>query len=287
MSTLNSSRPIALALGGGAARGWAHVGVIRQLLASGFEIAAVAGTSIGALVGAFLAAGKAEILWQEIAGYRKRDLLRFFDPAGGGDGLVSGNRVEEFLREKLGVSEIADLTMPYGAIAVDLASGAEVEMTSGGLVAAIRASISIPGVFSAVRRDGRILVDGGVANPVPVGLARRLGGGCPVLAVGLNKDIPESLAAAGGDAADTGDTTWASQLAGALRSWIRRKHARGIIPLATASMVAVEQHLTLARLQAEPADFYIEPDLGNVDLFDFHKAETAMLAGKAALAKIL
>lgn len=274
-----SSQEVVLALGGGAARGWAHVGVIRWLGDQGISIKGVAGTSIGALVGAFLAAGNIEALWSGLAPTRRRDLIRFFDLAFGGDGLLTGENVVDFLRENLPVHDISQLSIPFAAVAVDLNSGEEVIFREGNVLEAIRASISIPGVFTPLRRDGRVFVDGGLANPLPVDVARNLAPGLPVCAVDLNGDVPTSFFQSslnlrrGSKPHEWLGFRWN------LRRWMRRRQLKTVLPVATASLVVIEQQLTAARLKISPPDIYLKPNLSGFELWDFHKAEEAMRIG--------
>lgn len=269
---------VVLALGGGAARGWAHIGVIRWLHDHGISIRGVAGTSIGALAGAFLAAGKVEEL-QRLVPARRRDLLRFFDLVMGGDGLFAGERVVDFLRENLDVDEISRLSIPFAAVAVDLTNGREVVFDKGNLLEAIRASISIPGVFTPLRKDGRVLVDGGLANPLPVDVARRLAPGIPVCAVDLNGDVPASffqLPLRGSEQSRA--PRWLSFRLN-LRRWLRRRQLKSVLPVASASLVVIQHQLTAARLKTSPPDIYLKPDLSPLELWDFHKSDEAIRIG--------
>ncbi|SEJ20013.1 patatin-like phospholipase family protein [Demequina mangrovi] len=159
---------IALSLGSGGARGYAHIGVIDEVEARGWEIAGIAGTSMGALVGGLHAAGGlAEYrAWAE--SLTRRDVLRMMDPAFKGAGAIRADRVMRRIDEILDGRRIEDLPVPFTAVATDLLAQSEVWFTEGPLVDAIRASIAIPMVITPVRRDGRLLADGGILNPVPV-----------------------------------------------------------------------------------------------------------------------
>ncbi|WP_328528172.1 patatin-like phospholipase family protein [Nocardioides sp. NBC_00368] len=161
-------KQVALALGAGGARGYAHLGVVQELRARGHEIVAVAGTSMGALVGGLVAAGKDE----EFAGWatalRQIDVLRLLDPKWRAGGAFNAEGVVAELENLLGEQLIEDLPVPFTAIATDLESHREVWFQRGPLVKAIRASIGIPGVFMPVMWNGRVLVDGGLLNPLPM-----------------------------------------------------------------------------------------------------------------------
>jgi NTE family protein len=168
---------VAVVLGGGAARGFAHVGVLSVLEEARIPIELVVGTSVGSLVGAMYADGRNRFELEHLA----RDLERddFFDfgitPALFGTGLASGDRLEEWAREHLRARRIEDLRIPYAAVATDLDTGAPVVLRSGDLARAVRASCAVPGVFEPVVQEGRLLVDGGVVSNLPVREARALG----------------------------------------------------------------------------------------------------------------
>ena len=165
---------IGLALGAGGARGWSHIGVINALAEAGIRPDIVCGTSMGALVGAAYAAGEIDRLeeWALSLGWREVFGLMDFTWRGG---LIRGKKLFEFMRSRYGLRDIAELPMPYGAVATELDSGREVWLREGHVLDAVRASIAIPGVFAPVLRDGELLVDGGLVNPVPVSLCRALG----------------------------------------------------------------------------------------------------------------
>ncbi|MEN2987210.1 patatin-like phospholipase family protein [Tistrella sp. BH-R2-4] len=179
---------IGVALGSGSARGWAHIGVLDGLLREGVTPTVVAGASAGAIVGAFYAAGRLDEFESWVRALTRLKVVRLGDFRMGGGGLVAGDRLASVLREAFGDTRIENLPMPFGAIATDLASGQEVWLTEGDLVDALRASMSIPGIFAPVRMGGRLLVDGGLVNPVPVSLCRHLGAEA-VIAVTLHGDL--------------------------------------------------------------------------------------------------
>ncbi|HVC11809.1 MAG TPA: patatin-like phospholipase family protein, partial [Burkholderiales bacterium] len=178
---------IGLVLGSGSARGWAHVGVIRALEEAGIRPDLVCGTSIGALVGAAYAAGELDRFEQWVLGMGFKDVLALMDVRLGG-GMLKGERLMEFLRRNFVDRPIEELPMPFAAVATALQTGAEVWLRSGSTVEAVRASIALPALFTPVVQEGRILVDGGLVNPVPVSLARAMGAEI-VIAVDLSSDI--------------------------------------------------------------------------------------------------
>lgn len=160
---------VALALGSGGARGYAHIGVIQVLAERGFQVVAVAGTSMGALVGGLLAAGRLEAYTDWVVSLSQRDVLRLLDPVlPGGPGAIRAERVLARVADILGDVDIEDLPIPYTAVATDVVSRREVWFQRGPLATAIRASVAIPTVITPIVVNGRLLMDGGILNPVPV-----------------------------------------------------------------------------------------------------------------------
>ncbi|OPY05149.1 MAG: NTE family protein RssA [Syntrophaceae bacterium PtaB.Bin038] len=181
-------RKIGLALGSGSAKGWSHIGVIRGLQEANIAIDIVCGSSIGALVGGAFAAGKLdeaeklvrELAWSDIMGFMEVPVPR--------SGIINSEKIADYLRQRIGDPNIEDLPIPFAAVATDLTSGQEVWMRQGSLIEAIRASISMPGMFTPCFREGRLLVDGGLVNPIPVSLCRSMGANT-VIAVNPNTDV--------------------------------------------------------------------------------------------------
>ena len=162
-------KQVTLVLGGGAARGLAHIGVIRVLEEEGFNISAITGTSMGALVGGIYAAGKLDKYTDWVTSLTKKDVIQYLDVSfRAKSGILKGDLIMEALRDFVGDVSIESLTIPFLAVATDLTARKEVWITRGHLFDAIRASISVPGVFTPHRFAGRWMVDGGLLNPVPV-----------------------------------------------------------------------------------------------------------------------
>lgn len=166
----------ALVLAGGGARGIAHIGAIEELYAAGYEVTAVAGTSMGALVGGMFASGHLALFKEWMCGLDARKVFDLVDLAWSTEGLVKGDRVMGALGELVPDRPIEQLPIPFAAVATDVVTGEEVVLDRGSLYDAIRASISIPSVFRPVRRDGRILVDGAAVNPMPLDRVQRTPG---------------------------------------------------------------------------------------------------------------
>jgi NTE family protein len=162
------ARSVSLVLGSGGARGLAHIGVIRWLEANGFEIRSVTGASMGALVGGIYAAGKLDEYVKWLSSVSKMDIFRLLDLSLSREGLVKGDRIIETLKSFIGEWQIEDFSIPFTAVATDVEEEKEVWITKGPLFDAIRASISIPMFFTPYELNGRLLIDGGVLNPVPI-----------------------------------------------------------------------------------------------------------------------
>lgn len=159
---------IAIALGSGGARGFAHIGVLQVLAERGHEITAVAGTSAGALIGGLHAAGALEEFTDWVTELSQRELLSLLDPALGGPGVLGARRVLDRIADMLDDARIESLPIPFVAVATDLIAQREVWFDHGPVAAAIRASIALPTIITPVQLHGRVLADGGLSNPVPM-----------------------------------------------------------------------------------------------------------------------
>ena len=179
---------VALALGGGAARGWAHIGALQALQEEGIRVEAVAGTSIGALAALSFAADRLDILESIALGATHRHVLAYLDPHLGRGAWLGGRRIARELEQHIGPIQLEDLPIPVSLVAADLKTGEEVRLTSGSAVTAVQASIGLPGIFRPIERDGRLLIDGGMVSNLPVGAARVLASGRPVVAIDLMGD---------------------------------------------------------------------------------------------------
>jgi NTE family protein len=166
--TIERKKSVSLVLGSGGARGLAHIGVIRELEARGFQIASISGCSIGALIGGVYAAGKLDEFESWVRAITRLDMVSLLDMSWSSDGLVKGDKIIDTLIELVGDRKIEDLPIPYTAIAADIKNEKEVWLRSGRLFDAIRASISLPLFFTPVPYKGYHLIDGGVLNPVPI-----------------------------------------------------------------------------------------------------------------------
>ncbi len=180
-------KSIGLALGSGGARGWAHIGVVRALQEADIPINYISGASIGALVGAIYCSGELDELEDFVRDLSWRDMLSYFDMVFPTSGLLDGNKVYDLLSEHMQGMKIEDCAIPFCCVATDLIKGEEVHLTSGSMVDAVRASISVPGIFTPFCHGELFLGDGGIVNPVPVDVVRGMGADV-VIAVNLNRN---------------------------------------------------------------------------------------------------
>ncbi|GAB4151039.1 MAG: patatin-like phospholipase family protein [Sphingomonadales bacterium] len=259
-----SCKPIklGLSLGGGAALGWAHIGVLHALKDAGIPIHAVAGTSIGAVVGACLAEDKLEHLEEIARSVTVGTVLRYLDLSFTRGGMLGGKPIVRELTRHFGTLRIEELAMPFAAVAADLVTGEEVWIRDGSVVAAVRASIALPGVFTPMRMGERILADGGLICPIPVAATRALGVD-KVIAVNLQADYRGRAKAMG-----------------------LKPHGplprRAAFNITRASMGLMLRSLTRARLAVDPADVLINPQIGHVEVGDFGRADELIAQGRAA-----
>src|SRR6478735_10986833 len=179
---------IGLALGGGAARGFAHIGIVRTLVAHGIVPNVVVGTSIGAVVGGAYATGHLDTLEEWARRLQPRNILGYLDIRLNGSGLIGGDKLAAQLEAAIGPILIEDLPMKFATVATEVRTGHEIWLTHGRMVEAMRASYALPGIFSPVLVGDRWLVDGALVNPVPVSAARALGAEI-VIASNLSSDI--------------------------------------------------------------------------------------------------
>lgn len=282
---------VGLALGSGAARGWAHVGVIRALRQAGIQPDLVCGTSIGALVGAAYASGELERFEQWLLGLGIADVLSFLDVRLSG-GMIKGERLMEFFRRNFLDRPVESLDMPFAAVATALHTGAEVWLREGSTIEAVRASIALPGLFTPAVHEGRLLVDGGLVNPVPVSLARAMGADL-VIAVDLSSDIlgrhlreqPESESGA----AEIGE--WRRKLRENLGIPLPEPPDEPRLPsmldVLASSINIMQVRISRSRMAGEPPDAIVAPRLAHLGLLDFHRAEEAIEAGERAVESVL
>jgi NTE family protein len=292
------SRPsIGLVLGGGAARGFAHIGVLKTLLAKGYVPDIITGTSIGAVIGGCYAAGKLDEIEEWARGLTRRSLLSYLDVSFSGSGLLNGAKLAEKLAEGIGDLAIDKLPMRYAAIATEIGTGHEIWITRGRLIDALRASYALPGIFPPVRLGERWLVDGALVNPVPVSVARALGARL-VIAVNVNTDLfgrGTAVPDLGKEPEPSIEEEVASRglfgLFGADKNAKRRILGTATRPGLSTIMVEafniMQDRITRARLAGDPPDIMISPRVGQIGLFDFHRAQEAITRGAEAAERAL
>lgn len=283
---------VGLALGSGSARGWAHVGVIRALEQAGIRPDVVCGTSVGALVGAAYAAGELDRFEQWLLGMRVSDVVGFIDVSLSG-GMLKGERLMEFFRRSFVDRPIEELDMPYAAVGTALHTGAEIWLREGSTVEAVRASIALPALFTPVLRDGTMLVDGGLVNPVPVSLARAMGAEV-VIAVDLSSDILGRHLAeeAQAEAPSSAIGEWMHKLQENLGELISsdapdEPSLPSMLDVMASSINIMQVRITRSRMAGDPPDVIVSPRLAHLGLFDFHRAKEAIDEGKRAVEAIL
>ncbi|MHB0981840.1 MAG: patatin-like phospholipase RssA [Thiobacillus sp.] len=289
---------IGLALGGGSARGWAHIGVIRALQDAGIEPDIVCGTSIGALVGAAYVGGELDPLEAWVRSLRLQTVVSFLDFSLNG-GLIKGEKLIGFFRSHFVDRDIRELARPFGAVATDLQRGREVWLREGPVTDAVRASIALPGLFTPVQLGGRWLVDGGLVNPVPVSLCRAMGADL-VIAVDLNTDrlgrhlkpkpakMPRKRAAAEpgtlADAVRMRIETGMSQLG---ISHEAGPQIPAMLDVVASSINIMQVLITRSRLAGDPPDVTMAPRLADLGLMEFHRAGVAIDAGRHAAEAVM
>ena len=283
----DGSPVIGLALGSGAARGWAHLGVLRALGKLGVHVDVVSGCSIGALVGAALASGRSHELESWVRSLDWQDVVSMLDVSFRG-GLIRGDRVVQYCAEHFFAPEFAGLKLPFACVATELHTGREVWLREGKVAEAVQSSIALPGLFSPVLRGGRVLVDGGLVNPVPVSLGRALGAEIVIAVelgsgvVGRSRKIREP--------APADDEGWAQRILGAVgltkgeREAARQETELPSLPdVVTTSINIMQMRIARSRLAGEPADVVISPRVAHLNMMEFDRAKEAIQEGEAAV----
>jgi NTE family protein len=251
---------VGLALGGGGALGWAHLGVLRALERGGVRPDVVSGTSMGALVGACYLTENLGALEETARSMTPIRLLRRADLAAPTGGLLTGKRISRELLSYVGWRRVEDLERPYAAVAADLVTGEEVHIRRGPLVGAVRASISMPGVFRPVRAGGRLLVDGGMKSPLPTAACRALGA-TRIIAVNV-----------------IGDYAGAAREAG-----LAEESSRAWLPtVVTTAFSLTMAELVRAKVALDPPDVLLTPPVGHLNRASFHRAEELIALGEEA-----
>jgi NTE family protein len=290
---------IGVALGGGAARGWAHIGVLRALSQAGIVPDIVAGTSIGAVVGGCYAAGRLDELEGFARDLTRRKVFGYLDFNLSGSGLITGQRLVERLDGHLRDVHIEELATRFVAVATEIGTGHEVWLSRGRVVDAMRASYALPGIFKPMSIDGRWLFDGALVNPVPVSVCRALGARY-VIAVNLNSDLcgRGTVIAEAGAVPETAEEAEAKGMLKAKNGRAARKllqrqlfgsgdSSPGISTVMVEAFNIVQDRIARSRLAGDPPDAVINPRLAGIGLFDFHFADELIARGVAAVQRDL
>lgn len=283
---------IGLALGSGAARGWAHLGVLRALAEGGIEPDVIAGTSVGALVGGAWLTDQVEPLsaWARSLGLM--GLVPLLDLTLSRGGLLTVSKLFDRFRNPLTDVPIETLRRPFGVVATELSTGREVWIREGPMLEAVHASVAIPGLIPAVRHEDRWLVDGALVNPVPVSLARAMGA-TVVIAVNLNGDLSglpritrhvrhRPVAVPENPLAQFGVKIGATTRALAQQVFKPRGPAPGVLDALAGSLDIMQDRITRARLAGEPADVVITPPIGHIGVLDFDQPDELVRLGYEA-----
>jgi NTE family protein len=290
---------VALALGSGAARGWAHIGVLRAFEAAGIKPDIVCGTSIGALVGGVHLAGKLDVLEDWARGLNRLRIISYLDFRMRRGGMIGGSRLTDELTRHLGDSLIEDLPVPLTFVAADLVTGHEVWISRGSLVEAMRAAISLPGIFTPVQHEGRWLVDGALVNPVPVSVCRALGAeiviavNCHADLIGRSRAPGTNIAKAAGfdllDELPQLEASWRTRFVDRLTTRIfgREPKTPSIFGVMVQSLNIMLDRIARSRLAGEPPDVAITPRLGHIGLLEFDRADEVIAEGAAAASRAL
>jgi len=294
--------PLGIALGGGVARGWAHIGAIRALIEAGIRPDIIAGTSIGAVVGASYLAGRLDQLENWARSLNRSRMLSYMDLRLGGSGLMRGERLTRVLNRYLGELRIEDLDRKFAAVTCDLRTGYEVWLQQGPLVPAVKASYALPGAFEPVNVDGRYMIDGALVNPVPVSTCRALGAHI-VIAVSLNGDAFGPMGSSHELDVDGMEPevefSESEPLELAMQSLNKIRPDRlmlkamlghnkpGKSPKLGAVMMSslniVMDRISRSRLAGDPPDVFVAPRIGHIGMLEFTKADELIERGYRAM----
>ncbi|MDG1207168.1 MAG: patatin-like phospholipase family protein [Pseudomonadales bacterium] len=311
---LKDNLKIGLALGSGSSRGWSHIGIIKELASLGVTPDIVCGTSVGAMVGAAYLTDNIDKLEDWALSVTKFDVAKFLNINASMTGFLDSERFHTFLNENIAMDtiNIEDLQKPFAAVSTDLESGREIWLKKGPLIQAVCASMSMPGLFPAIRRDKTWLVDGGLVNPVPVSVCRSLGADI-VIAVNLNGDIvgkhfrkkmeKEAEMKASqkviDDAEEASDGRAQSSLGGKFTDLVReyanfsfldssdKEQPPSLLNAIAASINITQDRITRSRIAGDPPDIIFSPRLSDIGLLELHRGDEAILEGRRCVQRHL
>jgi len=300
-NNLNTS--IGLALGSGAARGWAHIGVIRALAELGIEPNVIAGSSIGAFVGAAYASDHLDKLEDWVRRLTWKEIFTFLDLSLLDGGLIQGEKLLQFARDQIVDFSIESLPRRFATVATELDTGREIWLQEGPLMDAVRASIGLPGLFVPVQLNGRWLVDGGLSNPVPVSLCRAMGAEL-VIAVNLNGDIVGKHRRRTDQAHKSEenvptDVDFMDKLSAQLKNSLHEQKSillsrlfgkshetPGFFEVLAGSINIMQDRITRSRMAGDPPEVILSPHLAHLGLMEFDQAATAINEGHACVQRM-
>lgn len=274
---------IALALGSGGARGYAHIGAIQELEARGFHITSISGTSVGAMVGGLYAADKLPQFTDWVSNLRQKDVIRLLDPSLSAPGAIKAEKVMDKVRSMLGKVRIEDLRIPYTAVATDVMQSKEVWFQKGPLDAAIRASIAIPSLISSVTIGGRLFVDGGVLNPLPI---------APLASTKADLVVAISLSGPGKNHPMGNPAIISSDKQAAKENTDTQQLAKipkgiGTFEIMERSIETMQSLITRYRNAGYPPDLLVEIPIDSIGMLEFHKAKDQIELGRKLTARAI
>lgn len=292
---MNAKLNIGLALGSGSSRGWSHIGIIKALAELGITPNIICGTSIGSLVGAAYVSGNIDQLEQWTRSLTRLETIRFFDINTSLSGFVNTDRFHHFLNQNVASDKdvIEDLGKVYASVATDLETGREIWLTKGSLIQAVWSSISLPGLFPAIKTNNRWLVDGGLVNPVPVSVCRALGADI-VIAVNLNGDIVgKHLSKSRKPASQNNSVGW--KISELVREYTGTRffstvedeeEAPNLLDAIASSINITQDRITRSRMAGDPPDIMLTPKLSHIGLLEFYRAKEAIAEGTDCVARM-
>ena len=297
---------IGLALGGGAAKGWAHIGFMKALDEAGIKPDIISGTSMGAVVGGCWAAGKLDELEEFARSLTQRRVFALLDVSLSGSGLINGSRLAKLLMKNLAGIQIEDLDISFSCLATELENGNEIWLSKGNLSQSLQASYALPGIFKPVNIDNRWLIDGALVNPVPITACRAMGAnyviGVSLSTAGVGMGTVISNSMVNNDTPQTEDRDQTNNMPSASPSdedpdgvknplddqlSNEKKDAPGISSVLVQSYNIIQDRVARSRLAGDPPDTLIMPSVSDIGMFDFHRAGDAIDAGYAAAQTIV
>ena len=301
---MSSDLKIGLALGSGAARGMSHIGIINALAIMGIEPAIVCGTSVGSLVGASSASGKIETLESWARSLTRLDVARFIDISPSFSGFVDTDRLHEFLNNHVAGDDanIEDLNKSYASVATDLQTGREVWLNEGSVIQSVWASMSLPGLFPAIKHKNSWLVDGGLVNPIPVSVCRAMGADI-VIAVNLNGDIVgkhfgrSNGRSKQGEASANGKT--GNGISDKLNDLVKEytnislfedepevDQPPNLLEAIAGSVNIFQDRITRSRMAGDPPDIMLSPKLSDLGLLELYRSDEAIKEGMKCVERL-